>query len=68
MIAVLTKGDALDLPALELLEEEGLTITEAMPRVADVAAQILSQEQRKIESQLNTKKYPPKAYLSMASE
>ena len=65
---MLTKGDALDLPALELLEEEGLTITEAMSRVADVAAQILSQEQRKIESQLNTKKYPPKAYLSMASE
>ena len=65
---MLTKGDALDLPALELLEEEGLTITEAMPRVADVAAQILSQEKRKVESQLNTKKYPPKAYLSMASK
>ena len=65
---MLTKGDTLDLPAIELLEEEGLTITEAMPRVADVAAQILSQEQRKIESQLKTKKHPPKAYLSMASE
>ena len=65
---MLTKGDALDLPALELLEEKGLTITEAMPRVADVATHILSQEERRIKSQLNTKKYPPKAYLSMASE
>ena len=65
---MLTKGDTLDLPAFELLEEEGLTITEAMPRVADVAAQILSQQQKKIESQLSTKKYPPKAYLAMASE
>ena len=65
---VLTKGDALDLPAIELLEEQGLEITDAMPRVADVAAQILSQEHRKIERWLNTKNYPPKAYLSMASE
>ena len=68
VIAVLTKGDTLDLPALELLEEEGLTITEAMPRVADVAAQILSKQKKKIESELNTKKYPPKAYLPMASK
>ena len=68
VIAVLTKGDTLDLPALELLEEEGLTITEAMPRVADVAAQILSKQKKKIESELNTTKYPPKAYLAMASK
>ena len=65
---MLTKCDTLELPALEQLEEEGLTITEAMPRVADVAAQILAKEKRKIESGLNTKKYPPKAYLAMASE
>ena len=65
---MLTKCDTLDLPALELLEEEGLTITEAMPRVAVVAAQILSKQKRKIESGLNTKKYPPKAYLAMTSE
>ena len=68
VIAVLTKVDTLNLPALELLEEEGFTITEAMPRAADVATQILSQEERRVKSQLNTKKYPPKAYLSMASE
>ena len=68
VIAVLTKGDTLELPAFEQLEEEGLTMTEAMPRVADVAAQILMQQKMKIESQLKGKKYPPKAYLPMASE
>ena len=68
VIAVLTKIDTLNLPALEHLEEEGLTIAEAMPRVADVAAHILSQQQMKIESQLKGKKYPPKVYLPMASE
>ena len=65
---MLTKGDTLNLPAFERLEEEGLTIAEAMPRVADVAAQILSQQKMKIESQLKDKKYPPKAYLPMASK
>ena len=64
---MLTKVDTLSLPAFELLEEEGLTITEARPRVADVAAQMLSQQQKKIESKLNGKKYPPKAYLPLAS-
>ena len=68
VIVVLTKGDALDLFALELLREDGLTITEAKPKVAAVATQILSQEKKRIESELNTKKYPPKAYLPMASE
>ena len=68
VIAVLTKGDTLDLLALELLREDGLKITEAKARVADVAAQILNEQKRKIESGLNTKKYPPKAYLAMASE
>ena len=66
---MLTKGDTLNLPALELLEEEGLTLDEAMPKVADVAAwQILSQQQMKIESELKGKKYPPKAYQAMTSE
>ena len=65
---MLTKADTLNLPALEHLEEEGLTWDEAMPKVADVAAQILSQQQMKIESELKGMKYPPKAYLAMASE
>ena len=65
---MLTKGDTLTLPALELLEEQGLTIAEALPRATDVATQILSQQQKELERKLNTKKYPPKAYLPMASE
>ena len=65
---MLTKGDQLALTALELLEEEGLTLAEAMPRVADVAAQILFQQKMKVESQLKTQRYPPKAYLPMTSE
>ena len=68
VIAVLTKGDTLNLPAFEQLEEEGVTMAEAMSRIADVAAQILIQQQMKLESQLKGKKYPPKAYLPMASE
>ena len=65
---MLTRGDTLNLPALEQLEEEGLTMAEAMPRVPDVAAQMLSKHKLNIESHLNGTKYHPKAYLSMASE
>ena len=65
---MLTKCDTLNLPALEQLEEEGLTWDEAMPMIPDVAAQILSQRKMKVESQLKGKKYSPKAYLPMASE
>ena len=66
---VLTKADALSLPAMSYLrEEEGLTVKEARSKAADVAAQMLSRLKREIQSQLNGKKYPPKAYLPMASE
>ena len=68
VIAVLTKGDTLNLPAFQILRDRGLTIAEAMSRVPDVAAQMLSKHKLNIESQLNGKKYPPKAYLPMASE
>ena len=68
VIAVLTKGDSLNIPAFQLLKDRGLTMAEAMSRVPDVAAQMLSKHKLKIESQLNGKKYPPKAYLPMASE
>ena len=65
---MLTKSDTLNLPALEQLEEEGFTLDEAMSRIPDVAAQILSQAKMKVESKLKGKKYPPKAYLPTASE
>ena len=68
VIAVLTKGDALNIPAFQLLKDEGLKGGEAMQRVPDVAAQMLSKHKLNIESQLKGKKYPPKAYLPMASE
>ena len=68
VIAVLTKGDALNIPAFQDLKDEGLTMAEAMLRVPDVAAQMLIRHKLNIESQLNDKKYPPKAYLPMASE
>ena len=65
---MLTKCDTLDLLAFEQLEEEGLTLAEAMPRIPDVVAQILSQQKMKVESKLKRKKYPPKAYFPTASE
>ena len=68
VIAVLTKGDTLNIPAFKLLKDEGLTMAEAMSRVPDVAAQMLSKHKLNIESHLNGTKYHPKAYLSMASE
>ena len=68
VIAVLTKGDTLKIPAVQLLKDRGLTMAEAMSRVPDVAAQMLSKHKLKIESQLNDKRYPPKAYLPMVSE
>ena len=68
VIAVLTKSDTLNILAFQLLRDRGLTIAEAMSRVPDVAAQMLSRRKLNIESQLNGTKYPPKAYLPMASE
>ena len=68
VIAVLTKGDTLNIPAFQLLKDRGLTVAEAMSKVPDIAAQMLSKHKLNIESHLNGKKYPPKAYLPMASE
>ena len=68
MVVVLTKADALSSPARSYLIDEGLTVKKAKPKVADMAAQILSRLEMEIQGQLNGKKYPPKAYLSMASE
>ena len=65
---MLTKADTLHQPALEVLTDQGLTVPEAKSRVANIAAEILGQQQMKIESELKGKKYPPKAYLAMASE
>ena len=50
------------------MQKEGLTMKEAKPKAADVAAQMLSTLKGEIESELNGKKYPPKVYLPMASE
>ena len=67
MIAVLTKADALKLPAVcQLMREEGLTMREVMPRVEEYALQLLDKLRKRIEIQLNGTKYPPKVYLSMA--
>ena len=69
MITVLTKADALKIPALnQLMKEKGLTMREAKPGVGEFAAEMLSKLRTRIESQLSGCKYPPKAYLSMASE
>ena len=69
VIAVLTKADTLNLPACQQIKEEGLAICEEiLPRIADVASQLLSNLRGEIESQLKDSKYPPKAYLSLASE
>ena len=67
MIAVLTKADALKLPAVcQLMREEGLTMREVMPRVEEYALQLLDKLRKRIEIQLNGRKYPPKVYLPMA--
>ena len=69
MVAVLTKADALKLPAVnQLMKEEGLAMEEVMPRVEEYRLQLLDELRKKIESQLNGRKYPPKVYLSMASK
>ena len=67
MIAVLTKADALKLPAVcQLMREEGLTMREVMPRVGGYSLQLLDKLSKRIEIQLNGRKYPPKVYLSIA--
>ena len=66
---MLTKADILKWTALnQLMEEEGMTVREARPRVEELAAVMLSNLRARIESQLSGCKYPPKAYLTMASE
>ena len=68
MIVVLTKADTLKVPAVhQLLREQGLTMKEAMPKVANFAAQMLSELRRRVENVLNGSKYPPKDYMSMTS-
>ncbi|KIM68385.1 hypothetical protein SCLCIDRAFT_1209209 [Scleroderma citrinum Foug A] len=66
VIAVLTKADALTLPALSQLRDEGLTMREAMPKAGELAAQMLSILESGIENQLCSCRYPPKAYLTTA--
>ena len=69
MIVVLTKADTLTLPACQQLKKEGLAMCqEILPRVKNVASQLLNNLKGKIESQLKDSKYPPKAYQSLASE
>ena len=69
MIAVLTKADALKLPAFsQLRHEHGLTLQEARSKAEDLAACMLSGLKGKIESHLEVCKYPPKVYLSTASK
>ena len=66
---MLTKTDTLRFPALnQLMRESGLTMREIKPRVGEFEAKMLSTLRAKIESQLSGCKYPPKAYLSVASE
>ena len=68
MIIILTKADTLKVPAVfQLMKEQGLEMREAMPKVADFAAQMLSKLRRRIENELNGSKYPPKNYVSMSS-
>ena len=66
MIIVLTKADTLKVPAVhQLMREQGMTMKEAMPRVADFAAQMLSKLRRRVENELSGSEYPPKDYVSM---
>ena len=68
MIVVLTKADTLKVPAAhQLLREQGLTMKEVMPKVANFAAQMLSELRRRVEDELNGSKYPPKDYVSLTS-
>ena len=69
VIAVLTKADALKVPALnQHMREKGLTMREAMPRAGELAEQMLRRLRARIESQLSGCKHPPKAYLELASK
>ena len=68
VIAVLTKADALKVPAIhQLITEQGLTMKEAVSKVADVTVQILSKVRSRVENELSGSKYPPKDYVSMSS-
>ena len=68
VITVLTKADTLKVPAVhQLMKEHHLTMQEAMPKVADCAAQMLSKLRGRLERELNSSNYPPKDYVAMSS-
>ena len=68
MIAVLTKADILELCAIgQLRNEQGLTMKEAKPKAPGVASQMLIKLRGEVEKELNSSKYPPKAYVAMSS-
>ncbi|KIM62316.1 hypothetical protein SCLCIDRAFT_119883 [Scleroderma citrinum Foug A] len=68
VITVLTKADTLQGRAIGQLRDEGMQMKEAFSRAGELAKQILIEARAKIESLLSGCKYPPKAYVTMASK
>ncbi|KAL4074914.1 hypothetical protein V8B97DRAFT_2022521 [Scleroderma yunnanense] len=66
VVVVLTKADALHVPALvQVMKDQGLTMREAKPRAQEVEIQMLDKLKVRIETQLAGCRYPPKDYVSL---
>ncbi|KIO04240.1 hypothetical protein M404DRAFT_143745 [Pisolithus tinctorius Marx 270] len=65
VIVLLTKADALYLPALRGFLDEGLAIAEAKERAAEKQGELLDKWLDHIKQELGKCKFPPKEYVSL---
>ncbi|KAI5997703.1 GTP-binding protein [Pisolithus orientalis] len=65
VIVLLTKADALYLPALRGLLDQGLAIAEAKERAAEKQGELLDKWLDHIKQELGNCKFPPKGYVSL---
>ncbi|KAI6002366.1 GTP-binding protein [Pisolithus orientalis] len=65
VIVLLTKVDALYLPALEGLLDQGLAIAEAKERAAEKQGELLEKWLDHVKHELGKCKFPPKGYVSL---
>ncbi|KAI6165142.1 GTP-binding protein [Pisolithus thermaeus] len=65
VMVLLTKGDSLELDAIEELEDEGCEIEEAQERVSEKQKELMKKWLAHIEHELSNCKFPPKGYVAL---
>ncbi|KAI6103978.1 GTP-binding protein [Pisolithus croceorrhizus] len=68
VIVLLTKADALQLDAMQELQDEGLTDDEAMEGVADIEREMLNEHLARVKGWLNKSKFPPRDFQPLTGK